>query len=467
MVSLVPLLLLAPAPSRTEYFGVYLEGVKMGYVVNTETRDAVNGKPSILRHSHTEVMQVMGGVTLKGSMDDRVWIDDANHPLRESYVHRYAQGFLRIEAVFTAKTVELDTDNGIKKVHKSVPLPKEEVLEDYARIVRDRLSPGKSLTFATFNAEDGAFETSTMSCVGPSAYETGGRKFPATLSELSGGGLKIRLYTDAQGALVRNEMSPKAFLQAEPKEIALSQPKAADQPDLLLLNSLHTKTPLENPQSLQRLKLRFEGEDFSKIPSDDFQTVTRDGDGWLVDIHPPKIADSNPTARIGDSTNGQEAWLAPSEDLSCDDPAIREAAKKAIGNVDTVPSAVLAIRKYVSRRMKAKLEFGDVRDAADILKNPHGKCVEYAVLTTALLRAAGIPARIVSGLVTADGTFFYHAWSEAWDGRRWIGVDAALEVDQMGACYVKLAQGDVKDGFKIDYPDDPPAVKIDVVPQGK
>lgn len=460
MFPALALILLKPG---TEYFGVYYSGVKAGHVIVTETDATQDGKPVTKRTSHMEVVQVYGGVMVKGATDEEVWIDAGNHPLREKIVHKYPTGTVTSEAVFGEKTVEVDIESAGKKSHKSVPLPKGEVLEDSTRIVRERLAPGKSITYTSFSGEDGSFQESTLSCVGPVSYMDGWRKVSATLSELSVGGNKLKMYTDEQGVLIRTETGDGYLVDAQAKEVALLPPSPKeDQPDMLILNTLHTVSPIENAVKLIDLKLRFRGHDLSKIPSDEFQTVSKYGDGWIVDIHPPRIKDSA-DAKIGENVAGQEAWLRPSEYLSSDNPEIREAAKKAIAGKKGLIDSVVAIRKFVSKRMKAKMEFGEVRDAADILKNPHGKCVEYAVLTTSLLRAAGIPSRVVSGLVTGDGTFFYHAWSEAWDGKRWIGIDAALEMDQLPAAYIKLAQGDADNGFRITYPPKPGDVIIDVL----
>jgi hypothetical protein len=56
------------------------------------------------------------------------------------------------------------------------------------------------------------------------------------------------------------------------------------------------------------------------------------------------------------------------------------------------------------------------------------------VLTAALLRAAGIPSRVVLGFATLGrGVFVGHAWTEAFIGGQWIGVDAALREFPTGA----------------------------------
>ena len=70
--------------------------------------------------------------------------------------------------------------------------------------------------------------------------------------------------------------------------------------------------------------------------------------------------------------------------------------------------------------------------ALEALKSRRGDCTEYAVLLAAMGRAAGIPTRVVSGLVYARNfegqnyVFVPHVWVHAWTGAGWESFDAAL-----------------------------------------
>jgi transglutaminase-like putative cysteine protease len=70
-----------------------------------------------------------------------------------------------------------------------------------------------------------------------------------------------------------------------------------------------------------------------------------------------------------------------------------------------------------------------------------GDCNEHAVLFAALARAAGLPARVVAGVVYLDGAFLYHAWNEVWLGDGWVSVDAALDQMPADATHIKLLTG--------------------------
>ena len=58
----------------------------------------------------------------------------------------------------------------------------------------------------------------------------------------------------------------------------------------------------------------------------------------------------------------------------------------------------------------------------------------------ALARAAGIPARIETGLVYLNGRFYYHAWNVLYLGR-WITVDAVYNQLPADATHIRMATG--------------------------
>jgi transglutaminase-like putative cysteine protease len=78
--------------------------------------------------------------------------------------------------------------------------------------------------------------------------------------------------------------------------------------------------------------------------------------------------------------------------------------------------------------------------ALDVLTTRKGDCNEHAVLFTALARAAGLPARVVAGVVYINDAFYYHAWAEVWLGQ-WVAVDPTLHQFPADATHVKFVEG--------------------------
>ena len=66
-----------------------------------------------------------------------------------------------------------------------------------------------------------------------------------------------------------------------------------------------------------------------------------------------------------------------------------------------------------------------IRDPDEILSRGTGVCLDYAVLTAAMLRSQGIPAKVVYGSVV--GTEGLHAWNMVYTTGGWIRVDTTFE----------------------------------------
>jgi len=95
-----------------------------------------------------------------------------------------------------------------------------------------------------------------------------------------------------------------------------------------------------------------------------------------------------------------------------------------------------------------KEKYRHFSNALETLKAGFGDCGEHAVLLGALLRAAGIPARVVLGLVYVGPkkAYMYHAWVMALAGD-WVFADAALGAFPAYGNYVPLIIDDTGGGI--------------------
>ncbi len=104
----------------------------------------------------------------------------------------------------------------------------------------------------------------------------------------------------------------------------------------------------------------------------------------------------------------------------------------------------VAVERWVKANMRA-FEFSQAMAPADsVAKTLSGDCTEYAMLSAAMCRAAGVPSRTVLGLVYAparDGKPFlaYHMWYEAFADGQWLPLDATLGLGGVGPGHLKIA----------------------------
>ena len=101
-----------------------------------------------------------------------------------------------------------------------------------------------------------------------------------------------------------------------------------------------------------------------------------------------------------------------------------------------------AINKWVATNLKNKNFETSFAPADEVARTLAGDCTEHGVLTAAMCRAEGIPARVVVGLVYANhlGGFGFHMWNEVYVNRRWVAIDATFDETQVDAVHIKLSE---------------------------
>ena len=123
-------------------------------------------------------------------------------------------------------------------------------------------------------------------------------------------------------------------------------------------------------------------------------------------------------------------FLKPDRFIQSNHPDIRVRAENIYLEAQAEDwKLVQAIAGWVNNHIDKKDYGTGFASALEVLNDRTGDCSEHSVLLVALLRAAGIPARVVSGLAYSDGNLIGHMWAEA-HVDYWRTVDALdLELD--------------------------------------
>lgn len=471
MKSLVLLSLLAAgaAHAETSYFGYYLADVKIGSLTRETGMEKYQGQPARRTHTHWDSRVEALGFKQHSVTDTWTWTTPEGRPLRETSIAVNNGKRTKEDALFDAQSVQVDLEENGTRTHKSAKLPaKGQVFLDMAgdlpSLAHERLPASGTLSLWSYG--DGEFGLVALKALEPQTVEVEGKLVDAAVAELPMGiAGTARLFTGPQGRLLRIEYPNAIVLRAEPKAVALAQPKEEELAgvDIVKRSMMKIDGDVGDSMSLIHLRLRIVGVDLSHAPSDDGQTITRDGDGWIVDLHPRPLGQDGPEILLPDLAKGQEAWTKPSPSLSSDDPKLRALAQKLAEDRPQLMMTLQSVWGYMDGHMRYEIGLGPIRDAKEVLRDPKGKCTDYAILATALLRAAGVPTRIAEGLIPADGYLAYHAWCEVWDGRKWVGFDAAAPYGSFAAAYLKLNQGNVAGTLDQPPVGDPKTAKITVL----
>ncbi len=155
-----------------------------------------------------------------------------------------------------------------------------------------------------------------------------------------------------------------------------------------------------------------------------FKALGNDQVEVTVAANLPDTRKHRPLASLRDPHGG--IYLKSSIVVESDDADIQALSRQLVAGEKDAYQAARKIVRWVSGNLTAA--YGASLDrATDVLRAKKGDCTEHSLLTVSLLRAAGIPAKRVDGLiymVNADGVpaLYWHEWVEAYVGE-WLQMD--------------------------------------------
>jgi hypothetical protein len=144
-----------------------------------------------------------------------------------------------------------------------------------------------------------------------------------------------------------------------------------------------------------------------------------------------------------ETTDVKQEFSQSSYFIDSDDEKVRELAAAAVGREADSWRRAQRIERWVRDHMTGSSDVGFI-PASQIARDLKGDCRQHAMLTAAMCRAAGIPARTAVGLVYVNDpdrgpVFGFHMWTEVLARGKWLGVDATLGRGGVGPAHLKVA----------------------------
>jgi hypothetical protein len=228
--------------------------------------------------------------------------------------------------------------------------------------------------------------------------------------------------------------------------------------DLIKSTVIKIGRVISDPEQTRQVKYRVtlkSGDPTQTIPTDSRQSVqltTRANEASsdpktagpldaMLDVKTAGILDGQPGPAEVDAQYSKPNVLITSADSRV--VALSEKASRAA--VDPWEKA-RRINHWVFENIRDK-NFGVAFAAAnEVARNLSGDCTEHAVLATAMCRAAGIPARVVVGLVYVERLkgFGYHMWYEIYVNQRWVALDPTFDQSTVDAVHIKIADSSLE-----------------------
>jgi hypothetical protein len=252
----------------------------------------------------------------------------------------------------------------------------------------------------------------------------------ATTYWVDSGGQILKSFADVFGGLATYRTT---------KEAAVARGGA--KLNLLAESVIRVKNKIPSPENTRDVvfRVRLEDDDPTNVfPSDRRQTVRKDGNEHTALI---EVRTAGPEQGQAGPSSAAEEFLRPNTQINSNDAKVIEHMRAAVGTRTDPWLKAVAIEHWVHSNIVAKNFEQAFNTAAEVARNLSGDCTEHSVLTAAMCRAAGIPARVAVGMVYAEplGGFGFHQWNEVYVNGRWVAVDAAFDQSQVDAVHLKVS----------------------------
>ncbi|HMB04986.1 MAG TPA: transglutaminase family protein, partial [Isosphaeraceae bacterium] len=208
--------------------------------------------------------------------------------------------------------------------------------------------------------------------------------------------------------------------------------------DLILNSVIKVKHPIPKPESTRAIKYRVSVKDDEPakiLPTDRRQSLRPGADrkSALLEVRTAGPRDGSPDPEPAD-----DQFLRPNALVTSEDPKIVELARKAVGNAIDPWDKATRIERWVHQNIRDKNFETAFAPASEVAQTLSGDCTEHGVLTAAMCRAVGIPARVAVGLIYADrlNGFGFHMWNEVYVNHRWVAIDASFDQSSVDAVHI-------------------------------
>jgi len=254
--------------------------------------------------------------------------------------------------------------------------------------------------------------------------------------------LNTTMWVDKDGQVLKAEQDVFGgmVMLRTTKEAALS-PSGPIEFDLIKSTLTKAERPIPNPEKTRHVKYRISlktGDLAQTFPTDSRQTVKPDDQASSVIV---EVNSAGPTDGEPGPAEVDPQYLKPNVLITSQDRTVQYLARQATRGVTNRWEKATRINHWVFQNITNK-NFGVAFAAAnEVARNLSGDCTEHAVLAAAMCRAAGIPARVVIGMVYVDDKdkgFGYHMWDEVYINQRWIAIDPAYDQTLVDAVHIKL-----------------------------
>ncbi len=254
------------------------------------------------------------------------------------------------------------------------------------------------------------------------------------------------VWINEKGIIIKEELPSGMTLYSQTENIA-KDPSDRILFDYTSLPFFKSNKELPAPENLKIMKVKIKG-----IGTDPLlyknSFVTKEND--IVTIKKQDIEQLKATSyALPFKNNSLNKYLAPDEWVISDyEPLQNTGIIFARTQNNNAFNFVSYLNGYMYSLIKTSPVFV-LSDSKSIYKSSLlGDYAERTTMFATYARAAGLPTRLVSGLVYVNGYFYFHAWPEVWFDS-WVPVDPSLAQFPADVTHIPLKEGSLTDIISI------------------
>ena len=363
-------------------------------------------------------------------------------PRSFSYVSQEPGGEKRVEGRVVGEEMRLSILLGGESYEKTVGMPTGTIFEEAIPfLLHDRaFKVGDKTSYFSFN-----FDMMIPISYLVSAIDSEDEETFATVYLLEQLQIEVTSYLNKDGSSLET-IIPLAGLSI--RLARASEKEATETPEGRFDIVTSTKAefqgaPPSDPE-LFTAEARLPSKELSDAaPNTNRQTLTPIADSDWMSLQVKRDAEPQESVPYPIKSAELEPFLSSTLYVQADDPKIRAKAAEIVDGAKGAWEAAKRISEWTHTYVKEKRFDRGYATAKETLDSQAGDCTEHTMLAVALTRAAGIPARIVSGVVWLKDGFYYPFWHEAYAGE-WIALDATLGQTPADARRIQLSRGELE-----------------------
>lgn len=239
---------------------------------------------------------------------------------------------------------------------------------------------------------------------------------------------------DGSGRLLRGDVTGAVELELTTKEEAL---KLKANIDLFESSLIKIDEPLGDPSDIREMVLEITGEGVDAITDSANQTASYDAEAGRLLLKVGAKHGTGTTVTAEDRAKAlEETSVYPTKDAQ-----VIALVDRAIGKATRPKARIKRLVDFVDTFIAD--DYGnEPLSVNDIIDTQRGDCTEHSQLFVTMARAAGIPAREVSGFIYGeDSTYSFggHAWCEVEVDGKWHPVDPTWGETMINATHIRIS----------------------------